>query len=159
MIVPTPHTVPLVGHGALRGRLADAVRRRSLPASLLFHGPPGVGKQRVALWLAELLLCQAPESGPSSDEPRPCGQCQSCRYVAQLTHPDLYWIFPRLKPKDPKREPDAVLRDYGEIIVQRVSGGLLYPPADGMEGIHIDVVKALVHRASARRRSGRVKSW
>ncbi len=68
--------------------------------------------------------------------------------MAQLTHPDLYWVFPRLKPKEPKQEPDAVSRDYGEIIARRVSTGLLYPPADGMEGIHVDVVKALVHHAS-----------
>jgi len=60
--------IPLYGHEALRTRLADQARAGTLPASLLLQGPAGIGKQRLALWLGQVLLCEADE--------RPCGLCQ-----------------------------------------------------------------------------------
>jgi DNA polymerase-3 subunit delta' len=53
--------------------------------SLLFEGPYGVGKERMAFWFAGLLLC---ESGAS------CGSCTPCRKALRLTHPDLLWMIP-----------------------------------------------------------------
>ncbi|HEX9250540.1 MAG TPA: hypothetical protein VF856_13625, partial [Gemmatimonadaceae bacterium] len=90
--------VDLYGHEQLRERLDESVRAGTLPSSLLFQGPRGVGKQRLALWLAQRLFCTEPNP--------PCGACKSCRYVAELTHPDLHWIFPRprLKDSDPDLE-------------------------------------------------------
>jgi DNA polymerase III subunit delta' len=49
---------PLFGHQALRERLLASIARDTLPASLLLVGPRGVGKQRLALWLGQALLCQ-----------------------------------------------------------------------------------------------------
>ena len=60
---------PLVGHDALRSRLGNAILRRTMPGSLLLHGRRGVGKQRLALWLAQSLLC--------AGEPAPCGTLPS----------------------------------------------------------------------------------
>ncbi|HET9013328.1 MAG TPA: hypothetical protein VFN38_16000, partial [Gemmatimonadaceae bacterium] len=80
--------LPIHGHATLRARFDDAIRRDALPGSLLLHGPLGVGKQRLALWLGQRLLCNGPE-------PRPCGTCQHCRYALAGTHPDLHWFFPR----------------------------------------------------------------
>src|SRR4051812_24019813 len=77
--------VPLFGHAALRKQLADAHARGALPSSLLFHGPRGIGKQRLALWLAQLLLCEKPGAAP-------CGECTQCRFSGKLTHPDLHWF-------------------------------------------------------------------
>jgi DNA polymerase-3 subunit delta' len=110
-----------------------------LPASLLLHGSRGVGKQRLALWLGQLLLCESAAA--------PCGQCQHCRYVSELGHPDLHWFFPR-----PRLETDAaaddVLEDMGEAIAQRVQAGGLYPPSSGSEGIFVATVRAIVQQAS-----------
>src|SRR5262245_60720845 len=72
--------VPLFGHTEVRARLSDAVARQALPASILIQGARGVGKQRLSLWLAQLLLCERP-----ADEP--CGQCQGCRFSLELRHP------------------------------------------------------------------------
>src|SRR5688500_6094822 len=73
---PVP-LIPLYGHEDLRRRLREAAGRGALPASILLHGPQGVGKQRLALWLGQMLLC------PEAD--RPCGRCQTCRYALELT--------------------------------------------------------------------------
>jgi len=60
----------LVGHRALRQRLLDRVQAGRLGGSLLFVGPEGVGKRRVALELAQRELCFRRTA---------CGQCEGCR--------------------------------------------------------------------------------
>ena len=70
---------PLAGHAVARRRLSQAVASGALPQVILVSGPEGVGKQRLALWTAQLLLCEAPGA-------EPCGQCRSCRLVLGLTH-------------------------------------------------------------------------
>ena len=131
--------VPLYGHQQLRERLLAALAGGRLPASLLLHGPAGVGKQRLALWLASALLC---ESGEGS-----CGRCQACRYSAELAHPDLHWIFPRPRLKDADASHEDVRQDYAEAIAERVAAGGLYPRPSGSEGIFVNAVRAIVHRA------------
>ncbi|HEX5830067.1 MAG TPA: hypothetical protein VFY16_03730 [Gemmatimonadaceae bacterium] len=132
--------LPLHGHDALRARLLDAATRGALPASLLLHGPRGVGKQRLALWLGQLLLCTAPE--------RPCGRCEQCRYAAELTHPDLRWFFPRPRLKDSAPSADDVLADYAEAIAERVKDGGLYAAPSGSEGIFMATVGAVLRQAA-----------
>jgi DNA polymerase III subunit delta' len=134
--------VPLVGHRELRARLSDAVSRNTLPASLLFTGPRGIGKQRVALWLGQLLLC---ESLSASGEP--CGRCQNCRFSQDLRHPDLHWYFPRPRLKDSDADLDDVREDYSEAIAERVSDDGLYQPSSGSEGVYVATVRAIVQQA------------
>lgn len=133
--------VPLYGHERLRERFADAIARRALPASLLLHGPRGIGKQRLALWLGQALLC-------TGDSPRPCGKCEQCRFTAELTHPDLRWIFPRPRLKDSDPSADDVRDDYAEAITERIASGGLYSPPSGSEGIYVATVRAVVRAAS-----------
>ena len=91
---------PFVGHDAVRSSLALALERSSLPVSLLIHGPRGVGKQRLALWLGQLLLCTSPiPEGP-------CSECKACRLALSLEHPDLHWYFPL--PRPPRVRPDKL---------------------------------------------------
>ncbi len=58
------------GHGAIRHRLRDRVLGGSLPGSLLFTGPDGIGKRRVALELAQRELCFRQNA---------CGRCEGCK--------------------------------------------------------------------------------
>ncbi len=63
-----------------------------LPHALLLHGPAGVGKRRFALELARWMLCTAPTGDGA------CGQCPSCHWFEQGSHPD----FRRLEPAERK---------------------------------------------------------
>ncbi len=142
--------IPLVGHRALRLRLARAVSRDALPASLLFHGPRGVGKQRLALWLGQLLLC-------TGTGERPCGQCENCRYGSLLSHPDLRWFFPRPRHGDSDASTQDVLDDYAEALSERSAAGGLYAAPSGTEGIYVASIRALVHVAARTPAIGRRK--
>ena len=133
--------VPLFGHEPLRDRLLAAVRQRTLPSSLLLHGPAGVGKQRLALDIAGALLCHAE---PAS---APCGSCQSCRFMAELTHPDLHWLFPRPRPKDSDPDPDDIRDDLRGAVQERVADHGLYAPPSGLEGLFVASVRAMLRQA------------
>ena len=143
--------VPLYGHDALRARLSSSIKRGTLPASLLLHGPRGVGKQRLALWIAQSLVCAAPAADAT-----PCGRCQACRYATSLGHPDVHWFFPR-----PRLETDAtaseVMGDYADAIAERVKAFGLYAGSSGSEGIYVATVRAIVQAASVSPAMGRRK--
>lgn len=132
--------IDLYGHEPLRERLSESIRARTLPSSLLLQGPRGVGKQRLALWLAERLLC--------TEKDAPCGTCKACRYVLELTHPDLHWVFPRPRLKDADPDLEQVRDDYGEATAERASNSGLYAAPSGSEGIYVATVLSLVQRAS-----------
>src|ERR671925_228839 len=119
--------VPLIGHTDLRARFVDATKRNALPASLLLTGPRGVGKQRLALWLGQLLLC-------TDAARKPCGRCQSCHFALELTHPDLHWYFPRPRLKDSDPDLEDIRADYAEAILERADALGLYAPPSGSEG-------------------------
>jgi DNA polymerase-3 subunit delta' len=132
--------IDLYGHEQLRERLAESIRAGTLPSSLLLQGPRGIGKQRLALWLAQRLFC--------AESNAPCGACKSCRYVAELTHPDLHWIFPRPRLKDSDPDLEQVRDDYAEATAERAAANGLYAAPSGTEGIYVATVRSLVQRAA-----------
>jgi DNA polymerase-3 subunit delta' len=132
--------LPLHGHEALRQRLDEAIRRDALPGSLLLQGPLGIGKQRLALWLGQRLLCTGPE-------PRPCGSCQHCRYAVAGTHPDIHWYFPRPRLKDADPTPEDVEDDFREAVAERTKTGVYSPPPPE-DAILIATIRAMSHSAS-----------
>ena len=134
--------VDLYGHEDVRERLQRAFRAGSLPASLLLHGARGIGKQRLGLWLGQMLLCETPETAP-------CGTCRSCRYARDLTHPDLHWYFPRPRLKDADPDLADVREDYQDVIRERTGNGSLYSAAPGNEGIFVATVRAIVQEAAS----------
>lgn len=82
----------LRGHRESREMLSRALRGERLPQSILLHGPAGVGKERLGLWLAQMLVCEA---APDS----PCEACSACRLAERLEHPDVHWFFPLPRPE------------------------------------------------------------
>ncbi len=104
------------------------VEQERLAPSIILHGLPGLGKERMAFYLAERILCE--EGGAEA-----CGECLSCRKVTRLLHPDVQWIFPK-----PGSVKDAEL----EKIVRRKSEGEFFRPTFEKTSSHaIDDIRQL----------------
>lgn len=158
--------VPLFGHATVRQRLSTAIDRSTLPGSILLQGNRGIGKQRLALWLAQQLVCERSNvgEGGEGDQPRDngtaergCGRCLACRSVLDLRHPDVYWFYPRPRLRNPDASASEVLEDFGESNAERLASHGLYPRPSGSEGIYIATVRTLVQRASLAPAMGRRK--
>ena len=131
--------LPVFGHDVLRTRLLESLAGNVLPQSLLLHGPPRVGKQRLALWLGQVLLCTGAE--------KPCGSCVHCRMVLNLNHKDLLWIFPQLRAKDADVTPEEAAENIAAAANERADASGLYASPSGMEGIHIPAIRGAVRHA------------
>ena len=77
----------IIEQGRVMDVLERAISSERIAHAYLFHGPKGIGKRAVALAFAQSLLCNEP--GPSA-----CGQCDACRKVDHMVHPDLHVYFP-----------------------------------------------------------------
>jgi DNA polymerase-3 subunit delta' len=139
--LPSMPLPPMTGHLEARRRLSQAASTGKLPQVLLVTGPAGIGKQRLALWLAQLVLCLHPAG-------EPCGRCRSCRLVADLAHADVHWFVPILRPKaaDPGKQIEEAAEALALVMEERRAKPL-YPQPDGMAGHPIAVVRLLQQSA------------
>jgi DNA polymerase-3 subunit delta' len=110
----------VIGHRRVIELLTRSIRRDSLPPSLIFAGPAGVGKRLTALATAQAVNCirlgsgSAVEAPPKSPrKPRPdapllepaadsgagleldaCGACAACTRIARGVHADVLIVEP-----------------------------------------------------------------
>jgi DNA polymerase-3 subunit delta' len=86
----------IVGHARVVTLLSNAIARETLPPAMLFAGPAGVGKRRMAIAVAQALNCTAraaarPATGAGADA---CGTCSACVRIARGAHPDVLVVEP-----------------------------------------------------------------
>jgi DNA polymerase-3 subunit delta' len=106
---------PIYGHETLMDRLGGTLASSRFPQAVLLVGRPGVGKQRLALWVAQGLLCH---EGPGV----PCGECLACKQVNGLQYPDLHWFVPIERPKatqDPEKLLEDAKQQLADVMAQR----------------------------------------
>lgn len=91
----------IIGHRKLVALLTRSVARQTLPPSLIFAGPSGVGKQFAALSTAQALNCLSPLTLSDAESGAPmvdaCGTCAACTRIARGVHPDVLTIRPNDK--------------------------------------------------------------
>ena len=141
----------IIGQARATKALREALDARRLVPSLIFHGPPGVGKLTTALALGRALLCAG------SPDARPCDGCHACRRIEAraLRHPDIRVVFPEKKSDFDKgvapgegvagidlqeRQAAAIANPSWNVLIDRVrrSIGLLQrPPAEGARSVLI----------------------
>jgi len=138
---------PVYGHEDVRGVLVAAVRAGTLAQSLLFHGPGGVGKQRVGLWLAQQIMCESP-----APDGLACGRCQSCRMVPRLEHPDVHWFFPLPRPDaaTPEKLREKLEEARGAELASRRADPFHVPAYDRAPAYFMGTIQNLQRFASVR---------
>jgi DNA polymerase III delta prime subunit len=115
----------IIGHEARWVALARAFAKNEIPQSLLFSGPPQIGKWTLARRYAQLLLCPTPilENGL----PAPCGACRVCHQVEIETFPDFKVYRPLVSSAEDERDwvfaPKAMSSSVLPISVARKFGG------------------------------------
>jgi DNA polymerase-3 subunit delta' len=106
-----------------------------------------VGKQRLALWLGTLVLCEA------DPIERPCGRCRSCHLAADLQHPDLHWFFPVPSPRGsltPQKRREKLEEARLETLAARRETSLQSVEPDRSMALFLPVVEEIRSRASRR---------
>jgi len=95
-------------------QLSAQIQQQRLPHAMLFNGPQGVGKTRLAQALASALLCQTPVSEADATGQQvagqACGHCESCQLLAAGTHPDFYPLQPTPPKTSKSRNPVLSIR-------------------------------------------------
>jgi DNA polymerase-3 subunit delta' len=71
-------------HTNLWEQIQPLLLKQKLPQSLLLVGPRYTGLLQFATRLMAVVLCEG--------EDKPCGQCPSCHWVKQGTHPDITYL-------------------------------------------------------------------
>ena len=138
---------PLIGHEGIKSRLAGALASGKLPQALLLAGPRGVGKQRLALWLAQLIHCEA-----SAPRQEPCGECRPCRLVLSLQHPDVHWFVPIELSKrggSGGTDADKQIEVAAEVLAEEMAARReqpLYGPVAGLASHPVASVRLLLKR-------------
>jgi DNA polymerase-3 subunit delta' len=83
----------IIGHRRFTVLLSRAIARDTLPPALLLAGPPGVGKRRIAMAIAETVNCLAAYSSDEYERDA-CGNCASCRRIQRGVHQDVVLVEP-----------------------------------------------------------------
>ncbi|PKI16118.1 DNA polymerase III subunit delta' [Colwellia sp. 12G3] len=73
-----------------QSQLSRQYRQKTLAHAILIQGIEGCGKDALAQWLIELLICQQPLATNNLPEPisHACGQCKACLLRKSDSYPD-----------------------------------------------------------------------
>ena len=87
-----------------------------------------MGKQRLALWAAQLLFCEG-------RRPSPAGRAGVAGWIEGLAHPDLHWVMPVPRPRaaEPDKQVEEIAEAQAELLEERRKQPL-YGAPDGLAG-------------------------
>lgn len=77
----------VLGHERVKKILRKALQKKKIPNSILFYGPKGVGKEKMALVLAKAINCERKKDDA-------CEKCTSCKGINKGNFPDVMVIQP-----------------------------------------------------------------
>lgn len=114
----------IVGHRRLVGLLARAIEGGSLPPSLIFAGPGGVGKRQVALAVAQAVNCLNPVTDAATGLRDACGACLACGKIVRGQHPDV------IRVSRPEDKSEIIIEQVREVVRQ-----IGYRPFEGRQRV------------------------
>jgi DNA polymerase-3 subunit delta' len=120
---------------APRDRLGAARHEGRLPHALLLHGTEGAGQSSLAVWAAQLFLCE--RRGPA-----PCGHCGSCVLFLAGNHPDFRST--RVEEKASYIKVDQVRELCTVLSMRSYRGGAKVGIIDPADRMNINATNALL---------------
>ena len=103
----------ITGQEELKQHLVRSIDTGRISHAQLFTGAAGAGTLPLAIAYVQYLNCTNRHDGDS------CGECPSCRKIAELAHPDLHFVFPVNKQGKKSGEvvrSDDFIEDWREIV-------------------------------------------
>jgi hypothetical protein len=110
----------------LLDRLLGLARDGAVPGTILLLGEPGLGREAVAVELACLLICRAPEGVPCA--------CRSCDRVRRGIHPDLTVVDIEVDEKTGRRRKEISIEQ-----ARTVADGAAALPFEGRRRVVVFV--------------------
>ena len=92
----------IVGHLKIIKQLKRQVMENQISHAYLFSGISGIGKKKIALEFAAMILCIG--------QKKPCGYCFACKQIRHQSYPDLLIIEPE------KNETTIKIKQIREMI-------------------------------------------
>ena len=103
----------ITGNELVKKQLIDAVANNRISHAQLFSGKSGNAKLALAFAYAQYLNCE------NKSETDSCNSCSSCLKYKNLSHPDLYLIFPVLKVNGIKNPTsDSFVNQWRELVLE-----------------------------------------
>lgn len=110
----------VIGQEEAKQRLRQMVNENRVPHAIMLCGPQGCGKMALALAFASYLLCQN-----RTDEDS-CGVCSQCAMTAKLSHPDLHFSYPVIRPTGTGSEHKMSSEDFADEWRRMLSRGVYF---------------------------------
>ena len=133
----------VIGNTSVAKALVSMADSDRVAHAMLLYENEGCGAIALALAYIQYLNCANPSGGDS------CGECQSCRQMSKLIHPDVHFVFPVNKgPKasDEKPTSESYLKYWREL----VSADPYFKEADLQKAIGIESKTGLIAVAEAK---------
>ena len=121
----------IIGHQNIIKQLQNVVKSARVAGAYLFSGVQGVGKETVANYFANLILCEG-----NDEEQTPCGACRACRKLKNGNHPDMHII-----------RPDGAQIKIDQI--REMQQQIFFQPLEGQRKIYIIANTERFHDAAA----------
>ncbi len=122
----------VIGQNRTKQLLQNSFSKGHVAHAYLFHGDEGIGKDAMAIAFARLINCKKKRTDA-------CGECESCRKVDTLQHPDIHLIF-KLPVGRGEGKDDGPLDKLSDEQIKEVRDQIALKAADVYH--HITVSKA-----------------
>jgi DNA polymerase-3 subunit delta' len=154
--------VHIVGQKKQIEVLRRAVQTSRLASAYLFIGQEGVGKDAVALELAKVLNCLADDALPRAEA---CDQCESCKQFADLTHPNLEYVFPieGILVKDiseaskEREKQESALAQYKQLFAEKRRNPYFKMQMEKSMGIVAEQIEELIRKSLYKPSNGKMR--
>ena len=97
----------VIGQENAAQQIRQAIDDGRMPHALMISGREGSGAMSLALATAQYILCEN-----HTEDGEPCGQCNHCKQVQMLQHPDLHFVFPVVNKSGQSGENSAISDEY-----------------------------------------------